>query len=135
MAAEITARTGADPSERYAKLTEDLGQTFYARIDSPATSTQKAILSQIKPDEVKATSLAGDIIEQKLTAAPGNNQPFGGIKMTTAKGWFAARPSGTEDVYKVYAESFDSEAHLHRIQGEAQEILSDHFATANNAAG
>ena len=135
LAAEITARTGADPSERYAKLTENLGQTFYARIDSPATSTQKAILSQIKPDEVKATSLAGDIIEQKLTAAPGNNQPFGGIKMTTAKGWFAARPSGTEDVYKVYAESFDSEAHLHRIQGEAQEILSDHFATANNAAG
>ncbi len=134
LAAEISARTGNDPSERYSKLTKELGQTFYARIDSPATAQQKTLLSKIKPDEVKATELAGDRIEQRLTNAPGNNQPFGGLKMATAKGWFAARPSGTEDIYKVYAESFESEAHLARIQTEAQKILSDHFASAKNAA-
>ncbi|HEY4123127.1 MAG TPA: phosphoglucomutase (alpha-D-glucose-1,6-bisphosphate-dependent) [Rhizomicrobium sp.] len=130
LAAEITARTKADPAQRYRKLTEELGQTFYARIDSPATTQQKTLLSKIKPDEVKATELAGERIEQRLSNAPGNNQSFGGLKMITSKGWFAARPSGTEDVYKVYAESFESPAHLARIQAEAQKILSDHFASA-----
>ena len=135
LAAEIAARTKTDPAERYRKLTQEMGQTFYARIDSPATTQQKALLSKIKPEEVKATDLAGDKIEQRLTNAPGNNQPFGGLKMVTAKGWFAARPSGTEDVYKVYAESFESEAHLARIQAEAQKILSNHFASAKSTAG
>jgi phosphoglucomutase len=130
LAAEINAVTGRDPAENFRKLSEDLGQTFYARIDSPATAQQKAILAKIDPSEVKATDLAGDRIEQMLTKAPGNGQPFGGLKAITAKGWFAARPSGTEDVYKVYAESFESEAHLARIQSEAQKILSQHFASA-----
>jgi phosphoglucomutase len=130
LAAEIYARTGRDPAENYRKFTEELGQTFYARIDSPATAQQKTILSKIEPTEVKATELAGSKIEQMLTKAPGNGQPFGGLKVVTAKGWFAARPSGTEDVYKVYAESFESEAHLARIQTEAQNILSQHFASA-----
>ena len=130
LAAEITAVTGRDPAENFRKLTEDLGRTFYARIDSPATAQQKAILSKIDPSEVKATELAGDKIEQMLTKAPGNGQPFGGLKAITTKGWFAARPSGTEEVYKVYAESFESEAHLARIQVEAQKILSQHFASA-----
>jgi phosphoglucomutase len=130
LAAEITARTGRDPVENYRKYTEELGHTFYARIDSPATAQQKAILSKIDPSEVKAAELAGDKIEQMLTKAPGNGQSFGGLKAVTAKGWFAARPSGTEDVYKVYAESFESEGHLARIQAEAQNILSRHFASA-----
>jgi phosphoglucomutase len=130
LAAEIAARTGRDPAENYRGLTEELGHTFYARIDSPATAQQKTILSKIDPAEVKATELAGSKIEQMLTKAPGNGQPFGGLKVITAKGWFAARPSGTEDVYKVYAESFESEAHLVRIQTEAQNILSQRFASA-----
>jgi phosphoglucomutase len=130
LAAEITAVTGRDPAENFRKLAKDLGQTFYARIDSPANAQQKAILSKIDPSEVEASDLAGDKIEQMLTKAPGNGQPFGGLKAITAKGWFAARPSGTEDVYKVYAESFESEAHLACIQTEAQKILSQHFASA-----
>jgi phosphoglucomutase len=131
LAAEIAALTGRDPSENYRALSSELGHAFYARIDSPATAQQKAMLSKIDPSEVKAAELAGGKIEQMLTKAPGNGQPFGGLKVVTAKGWFAARPSGTEDIYKVYAESFESEAHLARIQSEAQNILSQHFAAAS----
>jgi len=124
LAAEITARTGRDPSENYRRLTADLGQTFYARIDSPANAQQKSALSKIEPSAVKATELAGAKIEKVLSKAPGNNQPFGGLKVETSKGWFAARPSGTEDVYKVYAESFENQAHLARLQDEAQKLVS-----------
>ncbi|HVP85868.1 MAG TPA: phosphoglucomutase (alpha-D-glucose-1,6-bisphosphate-dependent) [Rhizomicrobium sp.] len=125
LAAEITARTGQDPAENYRRLAADLGQTFYARIDSPANAAQKAALSKLDPSAIRHTELAGAKIERMLSKAPGNGQPFGGLKVETAKGWFAARPSGTEDVYKVYAESFESEAHLARIQKEAGEMLAD----------
>lgn len=124
LAAEITARTGKDPGEHYQDLTARLGKSYYTRIDSPATPEQKAGLSKLSPEQVQADSLAGDTITAKLTNAPGNNAPLGGLKVTTAEGWFAARPSGTENVYKVYAESFKSEAHLELILTEAQEIVS-----------
>jgi len=128
LAAEITATTGRDPSQQYAALADELGHSFYARIDSPATTQQKTILAKIQPEDVHATTLGGNPITARLSKAPGNDQPFGGLKMITEKGWFAARPSGTEDVYKVYAESFESADHLTHIQSDAQKILSDHFA-------
>lgn len=124
LAAEITATTGKDPGQHYQELAGRLGKSYYKRIDSPANLEQKANLSKLSPEQVKAESLAGDQITAKLTNAPGNNAPIGGLKVTTEEGWFAARPSGTENVYKVYAESFKSEEHLESILSEAQEIVN-----------
>jgi phosphoglucomutase len=124
LAAEITAVTGSTPSERYRTLTEQLGDPVYARIDAPASRTQKAALSKLSPDQFAAGTLAGDEVRARLTTAPGNGEPLGGIKVVTDSGWFAARPSGTEDVYKLYAESFRGPGHLARIQAEAREVLA-----------
>ena len=124
LAAEITAATGSTPSERYRALTEQLGDPVYARIDAPASRTQKAALSKLSPDQFAAGTLAGDEVRARLTTAPGNGEPLGGIKVVTDSGWFAARPSGTEDVYKLYAESFRGPGHLARIQAEAREVLA-----------
>jgi phosphoglucomutase len=124
LAAEILAVTGQSPSERYREMTERHGQPFYERIDAPATPEQKAVLKRLSPGDVSAGSLAGEPITARLTEAPGNGQPIDGLKVTAASGWFAARPSGTEDVYKIYAESFISAGHLRRIQDEAREIVS-----------
>jgi phosphoglucomutase len=123
LAAEITARTGKDPGEHYRQLTAEFGTSFYTRIDAPATPEQKDRLEKLSPDTVKESSLAGERITAKLTRAPGNDAPIGGLKVVTASGWFAARPSGTEDIYKIYGESFQSEAHLNAIVSEAQEIV------------
>jgi phosphoglucomutase len=127
LAAEITAVTGKDPGQLYAALTDRFGAPVYARIDAAATPEQKAVLARLSPDAVHATSLAGDPIEAMVTSAPGNGAPLGGLKVSTARGWFAARPSGTENVYKIYAESFAGVAHLHAIQEEAQMIVSSVF--------
>jgi phosphoglucomutase len=124
LAAEITARTGRDPSEHYRTLTERFGTAYYTRIDAPATSAQKAALQKLSPGDVPASSLAGDPITAKLTRAPGNNAPLGGLKVATEYGWFAARPSGTEDIYKVYAESLRSAEHLQNIVDEARGLVS-----------
>jgi phosphoglucomutase len=124
LAAEITARTGKDPSERYRGLTERFGAPVYERVDAPVTLEQKAALLRLSPEQVTAKELAGDPIEAMLTRAPGNGAPIGGLKVVTRRGWFAARPSGTESVYKLYAESFASEEHLRRIQEEAKAIVS-----------
>jgi phosphoglucomutase len=124
LAAEITARTGREPGEHYRVLAAELGEPFYRRIDAPATREQKAKLAKLSPESVAASTLAGDAIQAKLTRAPGNQAPIGGLKVTTANGWFAARPSGTEDIYKIYAESFRDAAHLDAIVREAQEIVS-----------
>jgi phosphoglucomutase len=129
LAAEILARTGKDPGEVYHALTEEFGAPVYQRIDAPATPEQKALLTKLSPDQVTAGELAGDPIQSMLTTAPGNGAPLGGLKVSTAKGWFAARPSGTEEVYKLYAESFVGEDHLHAIQRDAQELLARVFAT------
>ncbi|MGE3812463.1 MAG: phosphoglucomutase (alpha-D-glucose-1,6-bisphosphate-dependent) [Candidatus Nanopelagicales bacterium] len=124
LASEITAATGASPSQLYSGLTEKYGEPAYARIDSPATREQKAVLSKLSPEQVSATELAGEPITSTLTAAPGNGAPLGGLKVSTENGWFAARPSGTEDVYKLYAESFRGAEHLAEIQDEARAIVS-----------
>lgn len=123
LAAEITARTGKDPGEHYRDLTAELGTPHYTRIDTPATAEQKAKLGKLSPDEIRETFLAGEPIIAKLSRAPGNNAPIGGLKVVTANGWFAARPSGTEALYKLYAESFKSEAHLNAIVAEAREMV------------
>ncbi len=123
LAAEMLARTGKDPGEIYDGLTEQFGAPVYERIDSPATPEQKAALLRLSPEQVRATELAGDPIEAMLTRAPANGAPLGGLKVVTARGWFAARPSGTEDVYKLYAESFSGEEHLRRIQEEARALI------------
>ena len=123
LALEITARTGRSPSELYAFLTSELGAPVYARVDAPATPEERAILEHLSPADVVASTLAGDPITALMTTAPGNGVNIGGIKVATAQGWFAARPSGTEDVYKLYAESFRGQAHLRRIQEEAQAIV------------
>jgi phosphoglucomutase len=125
LAAEITARTGKDPGEHYAALTGEFGTAYYTRIDAPATPEQKARLERLAPETVRAPSLAGDPIIAKLTRAPGNNAPIGGLKVVTGNGWFAARPSGTEAVYKIYAESFKDEQHLQAILADAQQIVSE----------
>ncbi len=125
LAAEITAVTGTSPSRQYAELTARHGAPAYARIDSPATREQKAVLARLSPDQVRADSLAGEPILARLTAAPGNGAPIGGLKVTTESGWFAARPSGTEDVYKLYAESFRGADHLTEIQNEARAIVAE----------
>jgi len=123
LASEILAVTGATPSQRYQELTEKYGAPLYARIDAPADREQKARLAKLSPDQVSATELAGEQITAKLTTAPGNGAPLGGLKVTTANAWFAARPSGTEDVYKIYAESFSGPEHLAEVQREAQEVV------------
>ena len=124
LAAEVIARTGRSPSEHYADLTGRFGAPAYARIDTPASREQKAALARLSPDQVTAGELAGEPITATLTTAPGNGAPIGGLKVVTGSGWFAARPSGTEDVYKLYAESFKGEAHLAAIQQEAQAIVA-----------
>lgn len=123
LAAEMTARTGRDPGERYRDLTREFGEPAYERIDAPATPEQKAILARLTPDRLRVKELAGEPITSVLTTAPGDGQPIGGIKVMAAGGWFAARPSGTEEVYKMYAESFKGPEHLRRIQDEAQAIV------------
>ena len=123
LAAEMMAKTGRDPGELYRDLTTELGAPVYERIDAPATPSQKAILSKLSPDQLSATELAGDTIVAKLTTAPGNGASIGGLKVVTEQGWFAARPSGTEDVYKLYAESFKGKDHLKLIQEEAQALI------------
>jgi phosphoglucomutase len=124
LAAEITARTGKHPGEHFRALTAEFGTPHYKRVDAPASPEQKAKLLRLSPDAVMESNLAGDPITAKLTTAPGNNAPIGGLKVTTATGWFAARPSGTENVYKIYAESFQSESHMNTILTEAQAIVN-----------
>ena len=127
LAAEMTARTGHDPNRFYASATQELGKSFYERIDAPATPEQKALLARLDPAEIDAKELAGEPVQAKLTRAPGNNEPIGGIKMIAKNGWFAARPSGTEDVYKIYAESFRGDEHLKQIQHDAQAFIARQF--------
>ena len=124
LAAEMTARTGREPGEHYRELTAKFGAYCYRRIDAPAFPEQRARLARLSPDAVAASTLAGEPITSKLTRAPGNDAPIGGLKVTTASGWFAARPSGTENIYKIYAESFKDSAHLGAILLEAQEIVN-----------
>jgi phosphoglucomutase len=124
LAAEMTSRTGIDPGEAYRTLTSEFGEPLYDRVEAPATPAEKALLEKLAPDQVRLTELAGERIEAILTQAPGNNAPIGGLKAVTKSGWFAARPSGTEDIYKIYAESFSGEPHLRRILEEAQAIVS-----------
>ncbi len=125
LAAEITACTDQDPGEHYREITAQFGTPYYARIDAPATPEQKAKLQQLSPEAVQESALAGEPITAKLTRAPGNGAPIGGLKVVAASGWFAARPSGTENIYKIYAESFKNQAHLNAILAEAQQIV-DH---------
>jgi phosphoglucomutase len=124
LAAEIMARTGKDPGEHYCELTEEFGTPYYTRIDAPATPEQKTKLQKLSPREVKESDLAGERITAKLTRAPGNDAPIGGLKVVADSGWFAARPSGTENIYKIYAESFKSQAHLNAIVKEAEEMVN-----------
>ena len=128
LAAEITARTGKDPGEHYQELTAEFGIPDYTRIDAPATPEQKERLAKLSPEAVKESELAGEPITAKLTKAPGNNGPIGGLKVMAASGWFAARPSGTENIYKIYAESFKDQAHLDAIVNEAQRIVNNALA-------
>ncbi|HYH98642.1 phosphoglucomutase (alpha-D-glucose-1,6-bisphosphate-dependent) [Hyalangium sp.] len=130
LAVEILARTGKDPGDHYKDLTDRFGAPMYTRIDQPATPAQKAVLKKLSPEAVRATSLAGEPILQRLTRAPGNNAELGGLKVVAENGWFAARPSGTEDVYKIYAESFRSQAHLDALVDEARAIVSEAFSRA-----
>ncbi|WP_431882322.1 phosphoglucomutase (alpha-D-glucose-1,6-bisphosphate-dependent) [Micromonospora gifhornensis] len=130
LASEIIAMTGRTPSEHWAELAERFGAPAYARIDAPATREQKAVLGKLSPEQVRATELAGEPITATLTTAPGNGAPIGGLKVTTESGWFAARPSGTEDVYKIYAESFQGPEHLARIQQEAKDVVDSVLAGA-----
>jgi phosphoglucomutase len=123
LSVEMTARTGRDPGELYRQLTRDLGEPVFTRVDAAATREQKKRLSKLSASEFKPTQFAGDLVQQVLDRAPGNNAPIGGIKVCTANGWFAARPSGTEDVYKIYAESFRGEEHLRQILAEAQKVV------------
>jgi phosphoglucomutase len=125
LAAEITARTGKDPGEHYRDLMGEFGTPYYTRIDAPASPEQKSKLQKLSPDAVKESDLAGEPITAKLTRAPGNNAPIGGLKVVAKSGWFAARPSGTENIYKIYAESFHGEQHLRSIVAEAQEIVDN----------
>jgi phosphoglucomutase len=124
LAAEITAKTGKDPGQHFNELAERFGRPYYSRLDAAATPAQKAALGKLSPDAVAASSLAGEPIVAKLTKAPGNDASIGGLKVKAEHGWFAARPSGTEDVYKIYAESLKSAEHLAQIVGEAREIVN-----------
>ena len=133
LAAEITARTGKDPGQHYQELTAELGTPYYTRIDAPATPEQKTRLGKLSPDQILTTKLAGEPIIAKLTAAPGDGAPIGGLKVVTANGWFAARPSGTENIYKIYAESFKNQGHLDAIISEAQEIVNEALKSSDSA--
>ncbi|MGO9018766.1 MAG: phosphoglucomutase (alpha-D-glucose-1,6-bisphosphate-dependent) [Syntrophobacteraceae bacterium] len=130
LAAEITARMDRDPGEIYRELTREFGEPVYDRVDAPATPEQKELLGRLSPQQVRLTDLAGEKIRTILTRAPGNNAPIGGLKVIAESGWFAARPSGTENIYKIYAESFRGADHLHSIQEEAQTIVSDALAVS-----
>jgi phosphoglucomutase len=131
LAAEITARTGHDPGALYEDLTREFGAPVYERIDAPCSPEQKKILSQLAANQLRADELAGEKIVATMTEAPGNGAPIGGLKVVTEHGWFAARPSGTEEVYKIYAESFRGPEHLRRIQEEAQALIAGVFAQAS----
>jgi phosphoglucomutase len=130
LAAEITARTGRDPGQLYSELASRFGNPVYQRTDAPATPEQKSILARLSPESIQSGELAGEPIRRVLTHAPGDGNPIGGVKVEADNGWFAARPSGTEDVYKIYAESFKGEAHLRRIQHEAQRIVAQALSAA-----
>jgi phosphoglucomutase len=134
LSAEITARMGKDPGEIYRELALQLGDPVYERIDAPATPEQKAALASLSPSDIRATKVAGEPIEQILAAAPGDGKPIGGIKVIAENGWFAARPSGTEEIYKIYAESFLEQDHLRQIEQEAQAIVSETLARSARAA-
>jgi len=125
LAAEITAKTGKDPAEHYRTLESEFGSPVYERLDAPATPDEKKKLANLSPEQVTASEMAGEEIIQKLTHAPGNNAPIGGLKVVTENGWFAARPSGTEDIYKIYTESFKGKEHLKMIQDEAKSIVKE----------
>ena len=133
LSAEITARTGRDPGEAYRALTREFGEPVFERVDAPATKAQKQILKKLAPEQVKSKELAGEKITQILSNAPGNGAPIDGLKVLTEHGWFAARPSGTEEIYKIYAESFLGKEHLSRLIDEAQKLVSDCFAAAGAA--
>ena len=135
LSAEITARTGKDPGEIYRDLTRELGDPVYERIDAPATPEQKAALAKLSPSDIRATEVAGQLIQKILTTAPGDGNPIGGIKVIAKDGWFAARPSGTEEIYKIYAESFLGQDHLRKIEEEAQAIVSETLAHSAQATG
>ena len=135
LSAEMTARTGRDPGELYRELTREFGAPLFERIDAPATPAQKKVLSKLTPRQVTSTELAGEAIDAILTQAPGNGAAIGGLKVIAGHGWFAARPSGTEDVYKIYAESFRDAEHLRRIQQEAQTIVAAALAAAPDPDG
>ena len=126
----MMAKTGRDPGELYSDLTVDFGDPVYERIDLPATTAQKRVLQELTPEQVPVSELAGEKIQTILTVAPGNGGAIGGLKVITPNGWFAARPSGTEEIYKVYAESFLGKDHLRRIQEEAQTLIGRAFAGA-----
>ena len=128
LAAEITARAGQDPGVHYRDLTAAFGRPYYTRIDAPATPDEKARLQKLSPEAVKASKMAGEPIVAKLTRAPANNEPIGGLKVVTANGWFAARPSGTENIYKIYAESVTSQPHLDAIVAEARQMVAGALA-------
>jgi phosphoglucomutase len=125
LAAEITAQTGKDPGEHYLELTREFGTPYYTRIDAAATPEQKARLLKLSPEVVKESNLGGEPITAKLTRAPGNNAEIGGLKVVAPSGWFAARPSGTENIYKIYAESLKDQSHLNAIVNEAQQIVTN----------
>lgn len=130
LAAEMTARTEKDPGEHYRELTAAFGSPYYTRLDAPATLEQKTRLEKLSPEAIKTSTLAGEPITARLTLAPGNNAPIGGLKVVTASGWFAARPSGTEQIYKIYAESFKDAKHLDALVLEAQEMVDDALASS-----
>ncbi|HME31903.1 MAG TPA: hypothetical protein VKG65_04045, partial [Terriglobales bacterium] len=134
LAAEITAKSRRDPGEVYRELTRELGDPVYERIEAPATSAEKAVLERLSPEHLQVTKLAGEPVQKAITTAPGNGMPIGGIKVIAESGWFAARPSGTEDVYKIYAESFRGREHLLQIENEAQEIVRKALAAHQTAA-
>jgi len=135
LSAEITARMGRDPGEIYRDLAREFGDPVYDRVDAAATPEQKKKLAQLSPEQVQSAELAGEKIQSKLTRAPGNNAPIGGLKVVAENGWFAARPSGTEDIYKIYAESFRDAEHLRRIVAEAQSIVSAALAAGSTRPG
>lgn len=134
LSAEITAKLGRDPGEFYVELTRELGDPIYERIEASATAEEKAAIEKLSPEHLQISELAGERLEKILTTAPGDGEPIGGVKVIAGSGWFAARPSGTEEIYKIYAESFRGKDHLHRIQEEAQEIIRGAIGTTRQTA-
>jgi phosphoglucomutase len=132
LAAEMTSRLGRDPAEIYRDLTREFGDPVYDRVEAPATAAEKAALQKLSPAQVKSQELAGEKIQTRLTRAPGNGEAIGGLKVGTESGWFAARPSGTEEIYKIYAESFRGADHLRRLVAEAQTLVNEAIAPAAN---